>query len=88
MMRALGIMAFVLAGLLAGCQTDSQLGWDYGRAYHAVFENQKLDPQAGDDTPVVGMDGKVAAATYTRYENAKPPSDEKPQPVVLNFDKK
>jgi hypothetical protein len=86
-MRVLTIMAVVLAGMLAGCQTDNQVGWDYGRAYHTVFENQKLDPGAGGDTPVVGMDGKVATAAYTRYEQAKPTEEEKKLTPILDIRK-
>lgn len=76
-MRMLAIMALVLAGALFGCRTDNQTGWDYGRAYHTVFENQKLDPNAGDGTPVTGLDGKVAAGAYARYTVAKPQDQEK-----------
>lgn len=76
-MRVFGILALVLAGMLFGCRTDSQTGWDYGRAYHTVFENQKLDPNAGDGSPVLGLDGKVADAAYTRYKEAKPKEEEK-----------
>jgi len=68
-----------LAAALAGCQADKQLSWDYGRAYHTVFENQKLDPHAGDDSPVVGMDGEKALSAEDRYEKAAP--DEKKQNV-------
>ena len=77
--------AVVLAGLLGGCNVDKQYNWDYGRAYHTVFENQKLDPNAGDDSPVTGMDGKVAAAAYARYETAKPRKDDKKAPRLVEF---
>ena len=76
-MRSLWIMALVLTGLLCGCRTDNQTGWDYGRAYNTVFENQKLDPNAGDGSPVLGMDGKVASSAYTRYGEAKPKEEDK-----------
>jgi len=77
----------VAAGLLLGCRVNDQYTWDYGRSYHTVFENQKLDPAAGDDRPVTGMDGTVAAAAYKRYEEAKPESKEKPAPTILKFGK-
>ena len=89
MTRFLWIALAVLAGgAMAGCQVDKQYAWDYGRAYHTVFENQKLDPSAGDDTPVAGMDGAVAAAAYKRYEEAKPESRDKPAPTILQFSSK
>lgn len=86
MLRAMAIVAAVgLVGLLAGCRTDSQPGWDYGRAFHTVFENQKLDPNAGDGRPVEGMTGPVAAAAYSRYEKAKPTEQEKKPGHILDI---
>ncbi|MHC1789954.1 hypothetical protein [Solidesulfovibrio sp.] len=73
-------LAAVLAGTLAGCQTtDRDLAWDYGKAYHTVFENQKIDPAAGDDSPITSMDGTRAALAYERLEKTAP--DEKKQNV-------
>jgi len=72
-MAALAVLAGALVGSLAGCQTtDKEMTWDYGKAYHTVFENQKLDPNAGDDTPIASMDGTRAAAAYERLEKAAP----------------
>jgi len=70
------LLAAALAATLAGCQAEKEpLSWDYGKAYHTVFENQKIDPAAGDDSPVLGMDGTRAALAYERMEKAAP--DEK-----------
>ena len=77
--------AAVGLGLLAGCNVDKQYNWDYGRAYHTVFENQKLNPAAGDDRPVTGENAAVALAAQKRYEEAKPPADEKKEPVLVEF---
>ena len=67
------LIAAALAATLAGCQAEKEsVGWDYGKAYHTVFENQKLDPAAGDDSPVVGMDGPRAVLAYDRVEKAAP----------------
>jgi len=66
----------LFTGLLAGCQTqttDKSLVWDYGRSYHTMFEAQKVDPSAGDDTPITSMDGVRAASAYERLEKAAPP---------------
>lgn len=66
-------LATALAAALAGCQTtDPQLNWDYGKAYHTVFENQKVDPHAGDDSPITAMAGTRAAMAYERMEKAAP----------------
>ena len=86
-MRALAIAMVVLAGFLAGCQTEKEIGWNYGQAYHTVFENQKLDPKAGDGTPVTGMNGTVAAAAYVRYEETKPTEAEKKVIPILDVRK-
>ncbi|MEA4855561.1 MAG: hypothetical protein AAGU21_14530 [Solidesulfovibrio sp.] len=70
-------------GLLAGCQAEKDRSWDYGRSFHAVFDNQKLDPTAGDDTPVAGLDGEKTALAYDRYQKAKPSDkDAAPNPIL------
>ena len=72
---ALGI---TLAGFLAGCQTaDKSMSWDYGKAYHTVFEAQKIAPAVVDDKPVDSMGGTRAALAYDRLEKQAP--DEKKQ---------
>lgn len=81
---ALALMA--LAALaLAGCQAEKERTWDYGKSFHAVFENQKLDPGAGDGSPVTGLDGDKTAQAYDRYEKAKPA--EKETRPILNIGK-
>ena len=87
MQRFLWIAVFVLAAWLAGCHDmERQYSWDFGRSFHSVFENQKLDPAAGEeDKPVTGQSGVVAAAAYKRYEEAKPESKDKPAPTILKF---
>lgn len=70
-MRARMVMIVVGAALvLCGCQDDAQKksAWEFGRAYHTVFESQRLNPEAGDDTPVAGMDGKKAMAIHDLYQ--------------------
>jgi len=87
MRRCVWITAAVLAGLVVGCRTDDQYAWDYGRSFHTVFESQKIAPTVADDKPMLGMDGTVAAAAYTRYKEAKPESKDKPSPTILQFQK-
>lgn len=78
-------LALATMALATGCQADKSMSWDYGKAYHTVFESQKFDPQAGDDSPVVGMDGAKAGLAYDRYEKAEPPKEEK-RGSILNFE--
>ncbi|UJX41339.1 hypothetical protein K9F62_01175 [Desulfovibrio sp. JY] len=88
MYRMTAMLAFLaLFGLLAGCQADKTQNWDYGKSFHAVFDNQKIDPTAGDDTPVVGMDGEKAAMAYDRYQQAKPTEKETASNPILNIAK-
>ncbi len=62
--------ALFLLPLLAGCGgKDETRGWEMGEAYHTVFENQKLNPDAEPDGGMVeGLDGEKAKAAYIRYE--------------------
>ncbi|EFL50240.1 conserved hypothetical protein [Solidesulfovibrio fructosivorans JJ]] len=85
MHRMTATLAFLaLLGGLFGCQADKTQSWDYGKSFHAVFDNQKIDPTAGDDTPVVGMDGEKAAMAYDRYQQAKPSEKESAaNPIVM-----
>lgn len=87
MRRFLWIAILALAVGLVGCyEAERPYSWDYGRAFHTAFESQKLDPTAGgDDTPVTGLNGTMAASAYKRYEEAKPESKDKPTPTILKF---
>ena len=84
MKRVLPALALALVTCaLAGCQAEKERTWDYGKSFHAIFEKQKLDPAAGDDSPVVGLDGTKAAMAYERYEQAKPSEkDMAPKPIL------
>lgn len=84
-MTRLAVLFCILAGLVSACQAEKNETWDYGRSFHAVFENQKLDPTAGDDTPVVGLDGEKAALAYDRYEKVKPTDKETAPSPILNI---
>lgn len=70
MIRYLAAAALVAA--LAGCQAEKQESWDYGRSFHTVFESQKVDPTAGDDSPMIGMDGQRATLAHERLEKQAP----------------
>ena len=77
------LAAFACA--LAGCQAEKERTWDYGKSFHAIFEKQKLDPAAGDDSPVVGLDGTKAAMAYERYEQAKPSEKDAASKPILSI---
>ena len=63
----------LLAGSLSGCQAEKEnIGWDYGKAYHTVFEAQKIAPAVVDDKPVDAMGGTRAALAYDRLEKQAP----------------
>ena len=62
----------LLAGALTGCQAEKEnIGWDYGKSYHTVFEAQKIAP-AVDDKPVNTMDGTRAVLAQERLEKQAP----------------
>ena len=62
-----------LAGALTGCQAEKEnIGWDYGKSYHTVFEAQKIAPAVVDDKPVNTMDGPRAVLAYERLEKQAP----------------
>lgn len=82
MRNMLWIVAAALAGLLAGsltgCQAEKEnIGWNYGKAYHTVFEAQKIAPAAVDDKPVDSMDGARAVLAYDRLEKQAPDEKQK-----------
>jgi hypothetical protein len=77
MRNMLWIVAAALAGLLAGsltgCQAEKEnIGWDYGKSYHTVFEAQKIAPAVVDDKPVDAMGGTRAVLAYDRLEKQAP----------------
>ncbi len=81
---ALAVLA-MLCGGLGGCQAEKEQTWDFGKSFHTVFDNQKLDPAAGDGSPVVGLDGAKAAMAYDRYEKAKPSEKDAKLAPILNI---
>lgn len=68
----------LLAGSLSGCQAEKEnIGWDYGKSYHTVFEAQKIAPAVVDDKPVNTMDGTRAVLAQERLEK-QAPEEKKP----------
>jgi len=74
------IAAFMVVGL-AGCleslSKKDDPGWKYGDSYHTMFDNQKLNPQAGDAAPVEGLEGVKSNVIYDRYQQDKVGEQEK-----------
>lgn len=71
------IAAFILIGPVGCADTPDKPGWEYGESYHTMFENQKLNPQAGDAKPVEGMEGAKSTVIYDRYQQDKVGEQEK-----------
>ena len=78
MIRSIPIL---LAALLAGCAYNSFTpNYDarFGEAVRAAKLAQTLNPAAGTQPPIMGLDGPAASEAMTRYEN----SFRAPPPVV------
>lgn len=75
-------LAFALPLLLAGCvQTTPQWDSQFGQSVRLAQQQQTLNPQAGADAPVNGIEGVAARETVTRYRN----SFKEPQPTNNSF---
>lgn len=76
------IRPFALAGVLfalsaAGCAEESaRTDWVYGESVNSTMKSQVLNPEAGGDTPVRGMDGPTAMQNLKRHD-AQGSSDKK-----------
>jgi hypothetical protein len=72
-------LASALAALLAfgpgGCNDVTRNSdTHFGESFHTVFDNQKLNPDAGaEGTPVTGFDGQKAANSMGQYQNKPAP---------------
>jgi uncharacterized lipoprotein len=74
-------LALSLAALLAGCSYNSftpEYDAHFGDAVRAARLAQTLNPGAGTQPPVMGLDGVSANHAIERYEN----SFKSPPPVV------
>ncbi len=68
--------------LLAGCvQTTPQWDSQFGESVRLAQQQQVLNPAAGGDTPVNGIEGITGRETVTRYRN----SFKEPQPASNSF---
>ncbi|WP_243360153.1 hypothetical protein [Fundidesulfovibrio terrae] len=70
MRHALALLSLVLTAALAtACaDTDRYSQWKCGESVKATMQSQVLNPEAGGDQPVAGMDGVVAERAIERYE--------------------
>ncbi|MEJ7805183.1 MAG: hypothetical protein WKG03_04605 [Telluria sp.] len=69
-----------LAGLTGCVQTSPQWERNFGTSVRASLAAQVADPAASSNrNPVVGLDGRAAAAAAQRYENSfKGPVEQQP----------
>lgn len=68
--------------LLAGCvQTTPQWDSQFGESVRLAQQQQVLNPAAGGDAPVNGIEGITGRETVTRYRN----SFKEPQPASNSF---
>lgn len=78
------IAGLLLYGLLAGCSATPNYDAKFGDAVREARARMTMNPDAGNsEDTVVGMDGKSARETMTRYQN----SFKDPPPVtnVINI---
>lgn len=65
------VMTGALALLLSGCvQTTPAWDGEFGRSVRVAQQQQTLNPRAGGDAPVNGIEGDVGRETFTRYRNS------------------
>lgn len=56
-----------LAFALGACATDEHARYEYGQAAREIMASQVARPEAGDDTPVTGMDAAKAGKAAKVY---------------------
>lgn len=85
MKPAIAVLTIVLASALAsGCaDSDRYAEWKCGESVRATMDAQRLNPDAGGDKPVTGMDGVAAMQAVKRYE--KRGEEKKSQGVLENM---
>lgn len=68
-LRLLAPAAALLTLCALGCAEESKrTNWEYGESVQSVMQSQVLNPQAGGDAPVTGMDGEAALRAAKRQE--------------------
>lgn len=68
--------------LLVGCApTTPQWDSQFGQSVRLAQQQQILNPNAGGDAPVNGIEGSTGREAYTRYRN----SFKEPQPQSSAF---
>jgi hypothetical protein len=60
--------AAVGLGFWPACNVDKQYNWITAGLTIRCSKTQKLNPDAGDDAPVAGINGRAAVAAQKRYE--------------------
>lgn len=69
--RCKRILTFVFVSLLSACaQTTPQWDKQFGESVRQSRERQTLNPLAGGDAPVNGIDGAAARESIGRYRSS------------------
>jgi len=75
MQNVLIYLAMIFIMLQAGCSFGSRIGEpspgapEFGSSVRMAVASQIVNPEAGSDAPVVGIDGKYAAAVAKKYQD-------------------
>ena len=70
--------------LLAGCvQTTPQWDSQFGESVRLAQQKQTLNPSAGGDAPVNGIEGVTGREAVTRYRNSFKEPQPQPSSVTI-----
>lgn len=71
------MLGLVLALLLvSGCASGHRSGAAFGESTSYALRSQSLNPDAGDDQPLEGLNGAWAAKSMENYKNTPQPARE------------
>jgi hypothetical protein len=75
----IGTLACLSLALAAGCADRLHMTPGHGRAVHAAFGNQQVNPEAGKKSrPTAGLDAQEAAAVTSNYRKSLMAKDSQP----------
>ncbi|MGE4292479.1 MAG: hypothetical protein AB7E32_09740 [Desulfovibrio sp.] len=70
------LLALCIAAPLSGCASAHRTGVEFGSSTRLALASQTLNPDAGGDAPVEGLDGEWAATAMDNYQKAPQPARE------------
>lgn len=83
-------LAILLIMLQAGCSpliTHEESTLPFGSSVKLAVSQQILNPEAGTDAPVIGLDGRYAAEVAKKYQEGpktKPESGQSVSETIIN----